>query len=350
MQVSVPSTGSGTDISRRDWMRTALASILFPFIPGSNYAQLSPALAMAAAWAGNKLLDQTFAFVSGEIMSVAFGQPGISDVKGWVQNSVAEVESNLAKLSARIDTDNMNVMSSRLESLKHQFMEYVSLEVTIQPQNRVLLANCDSLSAELVPLSQRYDQAFFVSTVAMGYRLATLFALYNLDKGKNNSGSGHISALVSSGEISTYFRKAIASRSRIMVSMRPDRHFSLQCSYEPSPLPFKGPTTSCQVLKDENPVASSGPMQWDSGLTREEVREKTHVKAAPLLGAAMKKPTVNYQSFREQSQKQIQLVWQCFDRMYWTACNVRYQAPDELTRLPDEWDLIELPSPTKWVK
>jgi len=84
-------------------------------------------------------------------------------------------------------------------------MEYVSLEATIQPQNRTLLANCDLISAGLVPLSQQYDQAFFVSTVALGYRLATLFALYNLDKGRNNSGSGHISALVSSGEITTYF-------------------------------------------------------------------------------------------------------------------------------------------------
>ena len=186
----------------------------------------------------------------------------------------------------------------------------------------------------------------------MGYRLATLFALYNLDEGPNNSGSGHISALVSSGEITTYFRKGTASRDRIVGSLYPEKHFSLECSYEQSRLPLTGPTTSCQVLKDGKPVANSGPMQWGWSLSAEEVRKKTGVKAASLLNDALEAPTANYERFTVQSNQQIQLVLKCFDRMYWIACKARYQPPDEVIRVSNEllvfpWS-ISLHRP-KWV-
>ena len=350
MHGSVCTAASAVGVSRRDLMRIALASALSSFFPGLNDAQPLPPmlLATAGAWAANKLLEQTISYVGGEIISKAFSRSSISDVKDWVQNAIAGVESSLGNLSDKIEADKMAEMTSRLESLKHQFMEYASLEAAIQPQNRFLLANCDTISAELVPLSQHYDQAFFVSSAAMGYRLATLFALYSLDKGANNTGSGHVSSLVGSGEIDKYLHKSIAARGRILHAMDPYNHVSSQCSYERSIVPLNGPTTSCQVLKSGSPPVSLGPMKWDWSLSEDEVRKETAAKVAPLWRAAWKDQDAKYVGFREQSTKQIQLVCQCFDRMYWTACNSRYQ-PEEVTELSRPW-LRVTPASYRWIK
>lgn len=356
MPDSVRSATFPSAISRRNWIRMASASILFPFFPGWNEAQLPPPLLAAATWAGTKLLQQAASYIGGAILSEAFNNPSIADVKGWVQDSVAEVESSIAKLSDKIDAFNLNQMTSGLESLKRQFMEYVLVDPSKQQQNRPLLANCDALSAGLIPLAQHYDQAFQVATVAMGYRLATLFALYQLDndgrldKNGAKQGSGHVKLLAVDGEVDTFFQRSTAARQRILASMLPEKHGSLECSYEASLLPFRGPTTNCQVLLDGQAAANSGPMQWDSGLSVLEVRRETVAKTTPLLRSVLKHQSENYQSFRDQSRTQIQLVWQCFDRMYLTACNARYQPPREVSQL--SWALIHLDrEPTvKWIK
>jgi hypothetical protein len=104
-------------------------------------------------------------------------------VRAWIQNAVAEIEAFVsAELRRQLDEKVLEQMRANVQGITTDIYQYASLEVSNRNRNRYLLETCDTASASLVPLSLNYDQALFITTTAMAYRLFTLYALYELDR------------------------------------------------------------------------------------------------------------------------------------------------------------------------
>jgi len=198
------------NFSRRQVLAQVAAAGAAVCLPIRSYAD-PITFSMAAAYVGKELLSGAIQYVGGKIMAQVLGDPTISDVKAWIQEAVAELE---AYVSAALDAKVIEQMQADLESVNTRLHEYAALRPANQKTNRHLIEVCNDVTSGLLPLSLNYDQALFITTATMGYRLFSLYALYQLDKDP-----GHIAA--AKDTMDDFVIRTMATRDKIAKSLDP---------------------------------------------------------------------------------------------------------------------------------
>jgi hypothetical protein len=178
-------------------------------------------LGVAAGFVVVELLKGAIEYVGGRVMSSAFGDATITDVRTWIREAVAELE---AFISEQLTELVMNEITSDLDGVIKNLREYASLKQEDQSSNKSLLEYSDEKTASLVSLSSKYDRAFFVCAAVMGYRLFCLYALYKLDNDQ-----GHITT--AKPEMDEFLASAQAGRDRIANGMAPETHLIIGNGY-----------------------------------------------------------------------------------------------------------------------
>jgi hypothetical protein len=234
-------------------------------------------------------------------MASALGDPRISDVRAWIQNAVAELEAFVsAELKRQLDEKTMEQMRAELQGITTDIYQYASLEPANRERNKYLLETCDTQSASLVPLSLNYDQALFVTTTAMAYRLFTLFALYELDKDK-----GHI--VSARPMMDEFVKQASIIRDRVGKQMSPTTHFTINCT-------IVGESKyTCIGLRDGAPVTPpyTAPPKINGRDSFDVMTEAIKARLAPLTNPMQKQTD----DFLKSANTSIKLATDCYDRM-----------------------------------
>jgi hypothetical protein len=263
-------------ISRRQVIMGGLATTLLRYMPIAVQAQEPLTFGVAAAWVGMKLLEGALNYAGGQLMAAALGDPTISDVRIWIQSAVAELEAFVsAELRRQLEANAMREMKADLQGVITNVHQYASLSPGNRERNRFLIEDSASATASLVPLSLDYDQAFFVTTTAVAYRLFTLYAMFELD-----SDAGHIK----SGRplMDDFVTHAIVIRDRIAIAMSPDSHFRINCGIIGEDKSYCSATRDGQLIV---PVMTAPLQICRQGVCRdadEVMRELIARRLAPL--------------------------------------------------------------------
>lgn len=179
-------------------------------------------------------------------MSHALGDPVLSDVKSWIAAAVAEIEAFVsAELRRQLDALVIQNMQAELQAVNTSLYQYASLLPKNQRINRYLLEVSDTATAKLIPLSLNFDQALYITTAAMGFRLFVVLGLYNLDHDE-----GHIKS--ARDGMNEFVTKTVAIRKRIASAMDPTGRVTTRCNV------FNGPKV-CEALVDGN-VEQTAPL------------------------------------------------------------------------------------------
>lgn len=260
-------------VSRRQVVMGSVATILLRLVPFPAQAQ---GLGAAAAWVGMKLLEGALNYAGGKLLAAALGDPTISDVRTWIQSAVAELEIFVSvELKRQLDGKSMEEMRADLQGVITNLHEYASLKPENREANRFLIENSNTATARLVPLSLNYDQAFFVTTAAVAYRLFALYALYQLD-----GDSGHITS--ARPLMDDFVKHAIVVRDRIFIAMSPETHFRINCGVIGEDKFYCSATRDGQLIV---PLMTAPPQICRRGVCRdsdEVMRETIERKLAPL--------------------------------------------------------------------
>lgn len=169
------------------------------------------------------LLQGAVAYVGGKVLGKILGDPTIRDVRVWILAAVDELKNFVSsELKIQLDKQVLNKMQSDLEGINENLYHYASLSKENQITNRYLLEHSDTFTASLVPLSLRFDQSFFVATVAIAYRLMVLNSLYLLDKD-----AGHIKSARRS--VDHALTQLSVTRDRIAYNISPSSQFDVSC-------------------------------------------------------------------------------------------------------------------------
>ena len=248
-------------LSRRKFINTSL-------LAGTGLALLRPAEAQVeevAVWVGEELLKGAIAYVGGLALGSALGNATISDVQAWITAAVAELEAFVsAELQKQLDQKVLDQLQADLYGAKQNLGEYASLAPGNRTANRFLIEQADIHTASLVPLSQKYDQAFYISTTAMAYRFFALYALYDIDKDH-----GHITSL--KDMVDEYLTRAVEIRGAILQRLSPGVRITVACQDYIAPIhnpgdPFQPPPdegTICNVVFDGRQVFSDNEDSHD---------------------------------------------------------------------------------------
>ena len=233
------------------------AGIVFVRTPIMAVAQPDPLSAGAiAAFVGLALIQGAISYVGGKIMSQIMGDPSITDVHGWIEEAVGELESFVsAELQKDLDEKVIEQMRANLQGTITNLTHYADLSLRDQKKDRwlYLVQDADEATSVLLPLSMNYDQAIFISTVAMGYRLIALQALFKVGRD-----AGDItSAKIMMDSLLTYL---VAARNRVAAEMSPAAHIRtslfLYSRYNGNP---RGPNTGRAVWAE---VFVDGKSTW----------------------------------------------------------------------------------------
>lgn len=209
------STGPVRLFSRRKILAGIVALPMFLSLPRSVRA----AEPFTMAWVGIKLTEGAIAFVGGELLRIALGEPSISDVKKWIEHAVRELKEFVAEqlrrqTLAQIDAD----LSGVIYNVHH----YAALTDENQQKNVYLLEHAVNTTSSLVPQSLRFEEAYFVTTVALAYRLFAVYGLYRLDGDK-----GHIRSLQLM--VDDVLRTLSVRRDDLGFRMAPERRYGMSC-------------------------------------------------------------------------------------------------------------------------
>jgi hypothetical protein len=289
-------------INRRSFVVRALAAGSLPFTPVRCAAAVPPPVA-AAGWVGTYLLEGALEYEGGQIMAGALGEPVLSDVRSWIANAVAELDSFIeAALKATLTQLVVANMQAELDAVNTAIYEYANLESKNQEENRYLLQTCDSATAILVPLSLSYDQ-IYITTAAMGFKLFTVLALYNLDRDKS-----HITSAIPM--MDSFVSKSVSVRDSISARMDPSLHLRVSnCNFAlestgaaPTPLDLWAPaeevaaTKKCQLFDDGQSVAMPRGFQVQAEYNRrKDVYLKLKADFLSLTGNSINKAIECYQ-------------------------------------------------------
>jgi hypothetical protein len=257
-------------------------------------------LAAVAAYVGLKLLDGAISYIGGQLMSHALGDPTITDVRAWIQNAVAEIEAFVsAELRRQLDERVLEQMRADLEGINTNLYHYASLESPNQT-NRYLLEICDTTTARLMPLSLNYDQALFVTTTAMAYRLFTLCGLYELDKD-----TGHIES--ARPMMDEFVTRTSAIRDKIGALMSPENHFRINCTI------VGEKDYTCTGIRDGVPITPPyhAPPLINGRDSFDVMREAIKKSMAPLTDPIQKQ----HDEFLKSANSSIRLAIECYNKM-----------------------------------
>ncbi len=154
----------------------ALGSILAPL---RSEPQVPVVLLTVGLDLGEALYKKGIDYASGTLLQNIFKESKPVDAQEFMSEAVKGIESKIAGLEAKIDQQNLDRMQSDLHGISSTFAEYVT-PLDQGEGDKSLLDYCDTTSATLLSLSMRYEQAFFLSTAVLAYRLLTRFALFQL--------------------------------------------------------------------------------------------------------------------------------------------------------------------------
>lgn len=304
-------------MNRRNFLQTSVYSIGFAFFPLRLKAD-PVTLGTAAAFVGIELLKGAISYVGGSVLSHALGAATINDVHTWILEAVAELEAFVSdELKKQLDDKVVEQLRSNLSGIITDLNQYASLKEEDQKNNIYLLQNCDIKTADLIPLSLNYDQALFITSAAMAYRLNTLWSLFQID-----NDPGHISS--AKDMMDTYVKTSTDIRNKIFNSMSPDSHFTINCKLasrhtdaimgchsrsEQSKPSCTVTTFGCQILQDGNVVDGlSGSPKISTSIINQANTKKNDL----IAQSSYKK---NQTNFYDQANSSIVLAVNCYDEM-----------------------------------
>jgi hypothetical protein len=240
-------TGGNTMfVSRREVLARGLASGAILSLPAGPARAVPAALAALAGYVGQKLLDGALEYIGGKIMASALGDPVLSDVRSWVAAAVAEIEAFVsAELKRQLDALTIEEMQADLQAVNTSLYQYADLKKASRKLNRYLLETSDTATARLIPLSLNFDQALYITTAAMGFRLFVILGLFQLD-----NDAGHIKS--ARPTMDDFVKKTVVIRDRVAAAMDPKVRISAtDCGFthigEP---PHQILVTKCEVTGD----------------------------------------------------------------------------------------------------
>ena len=304
-----------------------------------------------AGFVGLELLKGTLAFVGGQGLSNALGLSSIQDVRIWIRAAVEELKAFVSKeLQRNLDNLVLVEMEAKLAAILINIDHYAQLSEGSRETKRGLLEEISKSTALLVPRSLQFDQAYFVATTAIAYRLFVLYALYQLDEDK-----GHITS--AKQMIDSAVRQLELSRNRLSQEMSPEAHFDIVCEtkrHEELPreeIP-RGPPTfrfimSCFGTRDGHPVTNRYSEEIDRiGDAPTTLTEKVEAALEPLTTPMRNEA----RDFLEMANTSLLKVVQCYDRMC-QKIGQSYESPIDagtLTEMDtaDIAGLIEMPGAT----
>ena len=288
--------------------------------PHPSSAQIPPILLAVGLDVGKKLFDMGIDYAKGAVLSDVFKEPTLGNVHEWVSQAVTSIEARIDALDAKIDQQNLNRMMSDLDSIREQFEHYSQLPPRLQGPNRYLLAYCDTTSGDLLSLSQKYEQAFFLSSTVLAYRLLTRFALFQLDSSNGANAEGHITSLVPS--MKAYFEWATDSRSRLVSKLAP--HYKVLCKDVDKGGLFTTPKTACDIFRGEALISKTKVMNWAGKTEKHGINGYSYATSKNALDYLNKLPALqndwrNWRNVNRKSGEQIELAATCMSRMYLSA-------------------------------
>ncbi|TAZ83318.1 hypothetical protein ELH72_08595 [Rhizobium ruizarguesonis] len=313
-----------TLITRRQMLIGSAATYLG--VPATGFSQ-AITLAGAAAFVAVKLLEGAISYVGGKLMASALGDPVITDVRAWIENAVAELEAFVsAELKRQLDALVMQQMQADLQGVITNIYQYSSLKPGSRKANADLLHVADTTTATLIPLAQNYDQALFVSTAAMAYRLFALCGRYELDRDP-----GHITS--ARGLMDTFLTTSSKIRDRIHHEMLPSTHFTISCS-------IVGETKYvCTGMRDGNAITRTytAPETINGRPSFDVMRENIQRAMAPLTDPLQKQAD----TFIAAANSSIQLTIDCYAKMC-RRVGVVYRPPADV-HLPPNTKIVAIP-------
>jgi hypothetical protein len=306
----------------------ALGSLLAPL---RSEPQVPAVVLTVGLDLGEALYKKGIDYAAGTLLQTIFKESKPVDAREFINEAVTGIEAKIAGLEAKIDQQNLYRMQSELGSISSTFAEYVAL-LDQGEGDKSLLDFCDTTSAGLLLFSMRYDQAFFLSTAVLAYRLLTRFALFQFDRSSGRSGEGRITSLVTNGDMKSYFQGLIQSRARLMKSLTPQ--YAISCNRHQELLPFATPKTECDILRANVPISKTNVMSWgsESDQSAQHIFDKTnHIALAYVYNLpTYKSDRGTWTSVTQKSREQILLGADCMDRMYYAA--KRAPCPPQLDR------------------
>jgi hypothetical protein len=181
VQYSDFETGDPMPIPRRRIVTSLAAALCANLIADSSAEPIT--LGVAAAFVGIALLQGAISYVGGVLMAKALGTARIEDVKEWIGEAVSELEAFVsAEVRRQLDEKVLQKLRSDLQGVITNLDHYARLGEAEQRDNKYLISTSDTTTSSLIALSLNYDQAIFISTATMAYRLFILQALYKLDR------------------------------------------------------------------------------------------------------------------------------------------------------------------------
>ena len=305
----------GSSLSRRSFLSNAALVSIGSFVgQRSSAGQVLELFSGIGIDVGKKLLDKGINYALGAPLNDLFKEPTLTDVHQWIDQSVTLLEKKIDALSAKIDSQNLNLMQSQLDSVRSAFNDYVSLDPATRREYKTSLIQCEFITSQLLSLSQKYDQAFFLSTVVVAYRLLTKYALYQLDKEDGKNGQGHITSLESGREIQSYLYWAAQTRTRLVSSLAP--HYAAHCTT--TPVVFHADNFECVIYKNGTVVGTTGSAK----LSEKEKWYEQLSNAAERYLNDMPQLTNDLNTWRavnRKSREQIVTADHCMREMYYSA-------------------------------
>jgi len=200
---------------------TGISALLLPDQADAQLGIVANIAVVVGLDLAKHLYDKLQDYMAGRVLGKVFTEPSIGDAKNWINGAVLSIESRLDQLEQRIEENRLRDMESTLAAICSQLAEYFSLPPALYAANRAKLDNCSFRTAELISMCEEYDQTLVLANTTMAHRLICQYALYKLDSAKGDA-SGHITSLVTSGELDRYFGWAPKARARIVASLAPN--------------------------------------------------------------------------------------------------------------------------------
>ena len=156
------------------------------------------------------------------------------------------------------------------------------------------------VTSRLLPLALKYDQALFIATAGMAYRLFTLYALYQLDRDP-----GHIRSV--RPLMDDFVKQASLARDRIGHEMAPSTHFKINCT-------IVGQTRyTCRGLRDGQPITPlyEAPPLINGRDAHDVMREAIRRSWAPITEPLQRQAD----DFLKSANTSIKYAIQAYDQM-----------------------------------
>ena len=282
-----------------------------------------------AGFVGLGLLNGALSFVGGETLRQALGYPAISDVRIWIRHAVAELKAFVSsELQRQLDDIELRDMENDLQGILNNLYQYAELSSENQKSNRFLLDYVTISTAHLVPRSLRFDQAYFVTTTAIAYRLFVLQTLFVLD-----DDDGHIKS--AKPMIDGAITQLVLSRNRLSKEMSPGAHFDIVCSVKThqeylAEIP-RGPgdirttsTVHCFGMLDGHQITDTYSADFrEERILKKQVEEEMAPRKAEMKQQA--------QDFKRKANASLFQIIDCYDKMC-KKIGETYTPPEEAVK------------------